>query len=72
SKIPLITDSNGSFINSFGLNDNKQNRYFVYKLLVNGTIEKISQGDVKENAMQNGISEDEIEKYLDEIIKVFK
>jgi len=72
SKIPLITDSNGSFINSFGLNDNKQNRYFVYKLLANGTIEKISQGDVKENAMQNGISDAEIEKYLDEIIKVFK
>ncbi|MCG3678413.1 hypothetical protein L5F07_03990 [Aliarcobacter butzleri] len=72
SKIALITDSNGSFINSFGLNDNKQNRYFVYKLLANGTIEKISQGDVKENAMQNGISDPEIEKYLDEIIKVFK
>ena len=32
SKIPLINDSNGAFINSLGLNDNTQNKYFVYKL----------------------------------------
>ncbi|MFW2516877.1 hypothetical protein, partial [Aliarcobacter butzleri] len=34
SKIPLLTDSNGSFINSLGLNDNKQNICFVYCHLI--------------------------------------
>ena len=31
SKIPLINDSNGAFINSLRLNDNTQNKYFIYK-----------------------------------------
>ena len=34
STIPLINDSKGIFINSLGLNDNTQNKYFIYKLNV--------------------------------------
>ena len=32
SKIALINDSDGMFVNSLGLNDNQQNKYFIYKL----------------------------------------
>ena len=38
SKIPLINDSNGLFINNLALNDNTQNKYFIYKLNIDGTI----------------------------------
>lgn len=72
STILLINDSNGVFVNTLGLKDNTQNRYFVYKLLSNGNIEKIYQGDVKEGAMLQGISSDEIDKSLSEIVKVFE
>lgn len=71
SKIPLINDSNGTFIKALSLNDKKQNRYFLYKLSNDGSIKKIFQSDVKEGAMQNGISDEEIEKSLNEIIKIF-
>ena len=72
SKIPLINDSNGSFVKSLGINNNKQNQYFIYKLNTNGTIIKINEGFVKLGALEKGLTKDELDKGLDEIIKVFK
>jgi hypothetical protein len=76
SKLPLINDSNGAFINALGLKDIKQNRYFIYKVSSNGTILKIYQGEVKEGVMMlndtNGVSDEEINKSLDEVVKVFE
>ena len=40
SKIPLINDSKGTFVNSLNLNDKTQNKYFIYKLKNDGNIEK--------------------------------
>ena len=59
SKIPLINDSNGAFINSLGLNDNTQNKYFVYKLNIDGTIVKTNEGFVELNILEKGISPEE-------------
>ena len=71
SKIPLINDSNGSFINSLGLNDNTQNKYFIYKLNIDGTIVKTNEGFVELNILEKGISPENSKKSLEDIIKLF-
>ena len=71
SKIPLINDSNGLFINNLALNDNTQNKYFIYKLNNDGTIVKINEGLVELNILEKGISEELSKKRLEEIKKLF-
>jgi hypothetical protein len=71
SKIPLINDSNGLFINTLALNDNTQNKYFIYKLNSDGTIVKINEGLVELNILEKGISEELSKKSLEEIKKLF-
>ena len=71
SKIPLINDSNGLFINNLALNDNTQNKYFIYKLNIDGTIVKINEGLVELNILEKGISEELSKKSLEEIKKLF-
>ncbi len=71
STIPLINDSNGSFINSLALNDNTQNRYFIYKINVDGTIVKVNEGLVELNILENGISEEYSKNSLEQIAKIF-
>lgn len=71
SSIPLINDSNGSFVNSLALNNNKQNQYFVYKLNLDGTIIKLTEGFVKEGALEKGLTQEELEISLNEIVKIF-
>jgi hypothetical protein len=71
SKIPLINDSNGAFINSLGLNDNTQNKYFIYKLNIDGTIVKTNEGFVELNILEKGISPENSKKSLEDIIKLF-
>lgn len=72
SKNFLINDSDGSFINTLGVTDNKQNKYFIFKLTKDGDIIKVLEGSVKEGALEKGLSNDELEKNLNEIIKNFK
>jgi hypothetical protein len=71
SKIPLINDSNGSFVKSLFINNNKQNQYFIYKLNIDGTIIKINEGFVKEGALEKALTPTELENSLNEIIKLF-
>jgi hypothetical protein len=71
SKIQLINDSNGAFINSLRLSDNTQNKYFIYKLNIDGTINKINEGYVELNILEKGISAENLEKNLKEIAKSF-
>lgn len=71
SSIPLINDSKGIFINSLGLNDNTQNKYFIYKLNIDGTIIKTYEGLVELNILEKGISIENSKKNLEEIAKLF-
>jgi hypothetical protein len=71
SSIPLINDSKGIFINSLGLNDNIQNKYFIYKLNIDGTIIKTNEGLVELNILEKGISIENSKKSLEEIVKLF-
>jgi hypothetical protein len=71
SKIPLINDSTGAFINSLALNDNTQNKYFIYKLNSDGIINKINEGLVELNILEKGISSENSQKSLEEIKKIF-
>ena len=69
SKIPLINDSNGFFMNSLDLKDNTQNKYFIYKLNSDGTIVKKDEGLVELNSLEKGISEENSKISLEQIAK---
>lgn len=71
SKIPLINDDSGSFIRALKINNNKQNQYFVFKLNIDGSIIKVTEGLVKQGALEKGLSNEELEKSLNEIVKIF-
>lgn len=71
STIPLINDSNGSFINTLALNDNTQNKYFIYKINIDGTIVKVNEGLVELNILEKGISEEYSKNSLEQIAKIF-
>ena len=71
SKIPLINDDSGSFIRALKINNNKQNQYFVFKLNADGSIIKVTEGLVKQGALEKGLSNEELEKSLNEIVKIF-
>ena len=71
SKIALINDSDVMFVNSLGLNDNQQNKYFIYKLNSDETITKIKESTVKLGALEKGLTPDELESTLNEIVKNF-
>ena len=71
SKIPLINDSNGAFMNCLALNDNTQNKYIIFKLKSDGNIEKLKEGFVELNILEKGISAENSKKSLEEIIKIF-
>jgi hypothetical protein len=70
STIPLINDSDGIFVKYLGINDNKQNKYFVFKLKSNGIIERTSDGYVKENVLEKGINKKDLEDNLNQIVDV--
>lgn len=72
SKIPLINDSNGIFTKSLMIDNNKQNQYFVFKLNTDGKINKITEGFVKEGALEKGISLEDLENNLNDIVKILE
>ena len=71
SKIPLINDSTGTFVDSINLDDKTQNKYFIYKLKDNGSIEKIKESFVELNILEKGISDENLKNNLEEISKLF-
>lgn len=69
SKIPLINDDKGVLVNTLGLNDDTQNAYFTYLLDKKGAIKYLSKGLVKKDALQNDISQKELEDTLKSVVK---
>lgn len=70
SKIKIVNDASGDVTRVLNLDDITQTRYFIYKVNKLGLISKVGQGDVKLDALQKGISKEEVNKTLDEISKV--
>jgi len=69
SKIKIVNDSNGEIVKALGSNDIMQNKYFIYKVLADGKIKKLSTGTVKLDALQKGISKEEIKASNEAIAK---
>lgn len=70
STIRIINDNSGSVIKSLGLDDNTQTRYFIYKIFKDGKIKEVAKGDVKLDALQKGVSEEELSSTLNTIAEV--
>ena len=63
SKYKLIFDESGELVKTIGLTDVSQNSYNIYEIK-NGSLTFKSRGLVKKNALQEGISLEEKEKFL--------
>lgn len=70
STIRIINDTSGTAVKSLGLDDITQTRYFIYKIAVDGTIKQIAKGDVKLDALQKGLSKEELNSSLNSIAKI--
>ena len=72
SNIPLINDTNGNLIKALNLFDDIQTKYFIYKINTDSSVEKINEFSVKEGALENGLSKEEIEKEITRLISQLK
>lgn len=69
---PMIYDDEGFMVGSLGLNNTEPTKYFVYLVNKDGSIKNIYIGSVKEGALENGITEDEIKSSLKPILEFLK
>ncbi|MGB5792930.1 hypothetical protein [Poseidonibacter sp.] len=72
SKIPMINDSNANLISALNLNDDTQTKYFIFKVKKDSSIMKVAEGFVKEGAMENGLTKDELEKSVKLLLSQLK
>lgn len=70
SNIVLINDDKARFKRLFSQNSETMSSYFVYKLEKTGKIKFLFQSSVKNGAFQDGISQEEIDKSLDEFLNM--
>ncbi len=72
SNIPMIYDYDGSMVNSLNQFDTTKTAYFAYLIDENGNISNIYNGNVKENAMDGSMSEEEKKASLQPLIDLLK
>lgn len=72
SQVPIISDSNGDLISRLNLNDDTQTKYFIFKVKKDSSIIKIAEEFVKEGALENGLTKDELEKSIELLLSQLK
>ncbi len=72
SNIPMIYDFDGFTVQALNVNDSTKTKFFVYMLNENGNIALLTEGEVKEGALDGSMSEDEIKTSLQVIIDAIK
>jgi len=72
SNIPMINDTSGEMIKALNLYDDAQTKYFVYKVNFDNSIIKITESNVKEGALENGLSKEEINKEITTLLNYLK
>lgn len=70
SNIVLINDEKARFKRLFSKNSETMSSYFVYKLEEDGKIDFLFSKSVKNGAFQDGISQEEIDKSLEEFLNL--
>ncbi|GGD37845.1 hypothetical protein GCM10012288_09910 [Malaciobacter pacificus] len=68
SKIPLINDSKGLIANILDIKDRNQNSYIVYEIN-DKNINKLFTSKVKLNALQDGVTQEEIKNSIEEFLE---
>lgn len=72
SNIVMINDTNGEMIKALNLYDDTQTKYFIYKVNLDNSIIKIAESNVKEGALENGLSKEEINKEISTLLSYLK
>lgn len=65
----MIFDYDGSMVASLGLDDTTKTKFFAYIINENGSIDNVYVGNVKEDAMDGTMNEEEIKEALKPIAK---
>ena len=68
SSIPMINDTNGDFTKLLNITDDKQTKYFIFKIQDDKSIIKVQELEVKEGALEFGITKQESSKFIKELI----
>lgn len=72
SKIPMVNDTNGSFTKLLNISDDTQTKYFIFKINEDNSIVKLQESEVKKGALEFGISIEESNKYISELLFYLK
>jgi len=72
SKIPMVNDTNGSFIKLLNISDDTQTKYFIFKINEDNSIVKLKEAEVKKDALEFGITKEEANKYIETLIAYLK
>lgn len=72
SNIPMINDTSGKFTKLLNINDDTQTKYFIFKIQDDSSIIKIKELEVKEGALEFGITKEESNKYISELLLSLK
>jgi len=68
-KTPMIYDYNGWLVKSLGLKDLNPVKYFIYEISKDGIVKFLFDGEVPMGAIDGNITQDQIKKILDNIMK---
>ena len=68
SSIPMINDTSGDFTKLLNITDDKQTKYFIFKIQDDKSIIKVQELEVKEGALEFGITKQESSKFIKELI----
>lgn len=68
SNVPMINDTNGNFTKLLNITDDIQTKYFIFKIQDDNSIVKVKELEVKKGALEFGITKEESDKYISELI----
>jgi len=68
SSIPMINDTSGDFTKLLNITDDIQTKYFIFKIQDDKSIIKVQELEVKEGALEFGITKQESSKFIKELI----
>ena len=72
TNIPMIYDFDGDMVNALNLTNKTKVKYFAYILTKEGTVTKIYEGSVKENALDGSMTEAEKKAVLEPLFNLLK
>lgn len=72
TNIPMIYDQDGLMVEALNHTDNSKTKFFAYLLSKEGMVTRIYEGNVKQGAIDGTMTENEMKKALEPLVKLIK